>query len=306
MNKVVVGLLTYNRNELLEQALLSLSRIIVPTDLVVSVVVCDNFKLNHAKVVIEKQKLDFSVEYLYEDKKGIPFARNKVVDYAINEGANYVAFFDDDEEVDYKWLQNLYDTILNYNADVSVGRVISIYSEEVDEWVVQSGFFDERRKKTGSNLRYAATSNILYSIKIFKDWGLRYDEKFQFTGGTDNFLAADILRTGGKIVYTDESIVREIVASHRATFKWMYLRKFRCGANDIMYFRRLKKNGFKALLTIGKYGLMSILRILLNTINLLLTFKKTYAYKVAFETALTIGYIAGIFNLKYEEYKKPV
>lgn len=306
MNKIIIGLLTYNRVDLLSKALSSLSCISIPKNSLVEVVVCDNYKDGHAQDVIDSSDLPFNITYVYEKNHGIPFARNHIVNFCLDKKSDYLVFFDDDEEVDSQWLVNLFETTVEYDSDVTVGRVVRTYDGLISKEIMMTGYFDDKRKQTGSKLRYAATSNILYKMKVFREWKLQFDIKFPFTGGTDNFLAADIIRKNGKIIYCDNSIVRESVAVHRASFKWIYLRRFRCGSNDIEYFRRLHVSQLKLLLVILKYSFISFKRLIEHLLKFVLTLKKYHAYNLCFEFALLCGYIAGIFNFSYQEYRNPI
>jgi len=93
-NKIVIGLCTYYRNELLDGALESLSRIDLPTDVEVECVLVDNDPEGGARPVFEyyADAFPFKAHYFVEQKQGLVCARNRVLDEALKLGATEIAF----------------------------------------------------------------------------------------------------------------------------------------------------------------------------------------------------------------------
>ena len=306
MKKVVVGIITYNRNELLLKALRSFVQSEGLSEMNISLVVVDNYKDNHAKEILSSVNLPFNGVYLFEKEQGIPFARNAVVDKAIDLEADYLAFFDDDEEVDPLWLRELTRFHIKHGHEVSIGRVESIYSDSVASWVRESDFFERKRSDTGRMMRYAATSNILYDMKIFTDWNLRFDERFALSGGTDNYLAAEILVKKGIILYCDEASVSEIVPAHRAQLGWILKRIYRSRANDVTYFRILHKSHCKYFTLTLKKTTEELFLSFRYFFLFVCTFNSMNIVKSIFSLVSILGYISGLVGLRYNEYKKPI
>lgn len=306
MNKVVIGIITYNRNELLEKALISLRKCSIPDNYIVRLVVCDNYISDSTRKVVESISFKFPCEYLLENKQGIPFARNKIVERAIELDANYLMFFDDDEQVDPSWISEIIRFHANNNSEATIGRVESIYSENVPNWIKDSKYFEKKRAKTGKQKRYAATSNIIYDLKIFKDWKLRYDERFALSGGTDNYLAAEILYKGGSILYCDEALVTEEVPAHRANIHWILKRIYRSRVNDVRYLKILHKSLLKSIFIVFKKIIEEANKSLQCLMIYMITFDKSNSAKSLFHLMSILGYIGGLFGLKYQEYRKPV
>ena len=95
---------TYNRPDLLARTLSSIQRAIKPADLLLKIIVVDNNsnsisqKLNYNLV---KSVKDIESSYLIEMHQGRSWAINSGITHS---NANYVAFIDDDEEIDINWI----------------------------------------------------------------------------------------------------------------------------------------------------------------------------------------------------------
>src|SRR5690606_31942716 len=91
---------------------------------------------------------DLDVQYRVEERQGIPFARNAVLE-AFQEFGDVLAFVDDDEEVTSSWLSRLLTTWSSTGADVVAGPVLPLFEEEPPSWVVRGGLFNRKRMATG-------------------------------------------------------------------------------------------------------------------------------------------------------------
>lgn len=306
--KIAIGIITYNRNDLLHLALDSLLYLKPVPGVKVELIVVDNYKENHALEILKSFNFPFTATYLFEKNKGIPFARNSVIEKALSIGATKLAFIDDDEQVDSYWLFNLYNGHLKFKADVTIGRVLSVYGEEIPRWVILSSFFEKSRRRTGGGVNHAATCNVMYSIHVFKNWGLRFSQDFATDGGTDSLLAREIIGRSGKIVYVDDAIVREEVPAHRAKIKWILLRVYRCRANDVIQIRLapsplVKMELFRFLFSTLRQHLP---RAIYYSLVGGLFMKKIYLFKGAISLANIVGVLGGVFKISYKEYDKPI
>ena len=61
------------------------------------------------------------INLIEEHEIGIPYARNKALENAIDRRFNYLAFIDDDCTAEEFWLNGMISTITNFGADVSQG-----------------------------------------------------------------------------------------------------------------------------------------------------------------------------------------
>jgi glycosyltransferase involved in cell wall biosynthesis len=98
---VSVVIATRNRAESLKDTLASLTRQSRKPD---EVVVVDNASSDHTRDVALKFVDSLNLKYVYEAKRGIPYARNAGIQ---NAGGDIIAFVDDDCVADENWLKNL-------------------------------------------------------------------------------------------------------------------------------------------------------------------------------------------------------
>lgn len=170
---------------------------------------------------------NIDVEYLREPVPGIVAARNAGL---AGSTEPLVAFIDDDEYPDARWLRTLRDCLARSGADAVWGPVVSVFPPETPAWVHQGGFFSRSRYATGTIFDQAATNNVLVrraSIdKLAHPW---FDESFSESGGSDSHLFHRIHNAGGSIVWCDEAIVYEDVPLSRMSLPWLRQRARRTG-----------------------------------------------------------------------------
>lgn len=152
--RISIGIITYLRPAGLERLLRSLNALTFeypPPEL--DVVVVDNDPNASARAVCERFRpaSRWPLTYVTEPRRGIPQARNRVVQEAAD--ANFIAFIDDDEVPTPDWLNRLLHAQRTYSADVVSGPVLPVFPDEGMHWMARSGFFDRPRYPTGHATR---------------------------------------------------------------------------------------------------------------------------------------------------------
>lgn len=223
---VVIAVLTYQRPEgllatvprLLEQAASSK----MPT----SVLVIDNDPNGSARQTVE----DFNsakLRYANETRPGISAARNR----ALAEASEFdlLVFIDDDEVPVENWLNLLLVQYLDSGADAVAGTVVSEYAHEPSDWINAGEFFERPRLETGARLTVAATNNLLLDLRKIRAYGLDFDERFGLSGGSDTLFTRQLVKRGGKLVWSEDAIVIDMVPAARLTRNWVLRRALRSG-----------------------------------------------------------------------------
>ena len=190
-------------------------------------VVVDNDTEPSARSVVEEYAASHPVRYAHEPRPGIAAARNRGLDETSQ--ADVVVFIDDDERPQPGWLTALLDTYRSTGATGVAGRVVSTFDGPVDPWIVAGGFFDRLRRPTGAPVPVVATNNLLLDARTIRDWGLRFDETFGLSGGSDTVFGLEVLQRGGSLVWCDEAVVVDVVPPGRLTRSWVLRRAFRSG-----------------------------------------------------------------------------
>lgn len=230
MHTIVIAIITYKRPEALVNCIRSLKNIIIPENAEVSLLVVDNdIERSAAEIVFElTPEFPFEVEYIVEENKGIPHARNKVLSHCKNK--DYIAFIDDDETAEREWLKCLYNTAIKYDADIVQG-LINYQFEEGFEHLSNIDIFANHAAATGEILDTAWTNNVLFSTKVYKNLGLRFDTSFSKRGGSDRHFFCYACSINKKIVMCREAIVNAPITGSRTSWKWIAMRNIRVGAN---------------------------------------------------------------------------
>lgn len=224
---VVLAVATYRRPSLLRELLPVLVRQACRLDRPCQVVVVDNDPAESARSVVD----EFSDEVVYalEPRPGIAAARNRALDVAADLLAAAVVFIDDDETPTDSWLQTLVNAWSAWEVAAVVGPVVSHFEGEVERWVVAAPTFRRPRRKSGDKLPSAATNNLILSTDVLLRHGLRFDDDFGLSGGSDTMLTRTLVSLGEEIRWCDEAEVREQVPAERATRAWIMRRHRRSG-----------------------------------------------------------------------------
>jgi len=190
------------------------------------VVIVDNDEAESARALVTTWA-DRGVDYVAEHRPGIAAARNRALDEAAD--ADLLVFLDDDEEPGDGWLATLVSAWLQWRCAAVSGPVISRFDGPVDAWVAACATFKRRRLETGSQLDGAATNNMLLDLRQLSAIGLRFDDRFGLTGGSDSMFTRTLAKRGGVIRWCDEAVMFETVPQQRATRDWALKRKRRSG-----------------------------------------------------------------------------
>lgn len=136
MMDVSVVLCTYNRGELLANALQSLHKQ-KTNGISYEVIVVDNNSTDHTKELVRRfVNSDPHFRYLFEPKQGLSHARNAGIAAA---QSDLIVFTDDDIEFADDWVQQNFETGQKFpDADYFGGKVLPIWPGPVPSWVKHS------------------------------------------------------------------------------------------------------------------------------------------------------------------------
>src|SRR4051794_5614490 len=161
---ISVCVCTFKRAELLARLLTKLRSQITEGEFTFSVVVADNDAEQSASPLVEEfsRASDLKISYCVEPRQNIALVRNKALQTA---AGDMIAFIDDDEVPDAKWLWNLFDTCRAFQADGVLGPVKPYFDHDPPAWVVKGGFFERPDYPTGYELRWneCRTGNVLFN-----------------------------------------------------------------------------------------------------------------------------------------------
>ncbi len=192
------------------------------------IVVVDNDSAGSARSVVAPSFSGFPTRYAVETTKGIPAVRNRALDESTD--FRLLAFIDDDELPLAGWLRALVETWEAFEHPAAVmGRVVSIFAEDVDPWVTASGLFQRPQRPTGTEISVAATGNLLLDLDQVRARGVRFDESIGLGGGSDTMFSTLLASTGARMVWCNESVTEDTVEPERQTRAWALKRAYSHG-----------------------------------------------------------------------------
>jgi glycosyltransferase involved in cell wall biosynthesis len=238
--RVAVGVCTAVRAQMLAHCLDAIGGQMVPASVEVHVVVVDNEAEPRSEGLVRAfaARCPFPVHYIHEPRRGIPQARNAVLDSCRRLGADWIAFTDDDCWVSPLWLESLLEAARRHNADAVYGRREFVFPLPSPFWAMAP---DQGRYMEGQTLPYAATHNVLFAAWLIDDGppaGLRFDETLAHGEDTDYFHRAACL--GARIVYSHAPVVYETVSPERSTLSYQARRAYYYAASRSSFHRRYK------------------------------------------------------------------
>ncbi len=238
---IAIGLCTYKRPSLLQLALQSLDKLNLPDNIQITVIVVDNDFKKSAQSLVQKaqKKKSFPIEYHTETQKGIPFARNKIIEKALLIHADAIAYLDDDGQAHQNWLIKLLDYYRQGKEMIVTGPQHCLLPKITPDWAKKSEFFQALSFPSGTSRPWAATHNVLFPIVLVKDMGLRFDTNFLIGTGEDQLFFMEAVKKGMQIIWVEEAEVWEKPTSDRISIRWVLLRNFKYSSQGNRLYRKL-------------------------------------------------------------------
>lgn len=271
---VLIAIPTCRRPRSLDRLLTSLMAQETPPDCDLGVLVVENDPGRAGIDVAARysdRRADMPVSTCIETRQGIPHARNRALDEARASRADLLLFLDDDETADADWLARLIEHCRLTGADLAGGPVYAIHSERhltrlqdylfrgVERWYEVRQIRNERRASRG-RIPVILTNNWSLDMGFQRRTGLRFDERFRITGGSDADFHARAIVAGARATWCHEARVREIIDPERLRPSYIFAR---ARQQAISHFER--RNGANRPMTALKQLLAAPFLALLGT-----------------------------------------
>ena len=238
--RVAVCVATRNRRVMLARLLTSLSELLIPDGVSPLFVIVENNQLPGSRDVVDGyQKLFDRAElvYILEPEIGIPFARNRAKDVALENGADLILFVDDDETVAADWLMNLVAAQTATGCDLVGGPVYARFDEPATgilDRILRNGIRNrfvrvanraKRRAHAGNaDMITVVTSNWLGTARLFTDYGLCFDTNLRFSGGSDTKFCREVRAKGLHVGWAPDAHVYETIPAERLSLSYQFQR----------------------------------------------------------------------------------
>ena len=301
-NQLVIGIPTYKRPLMLEKLVLSIYASQINQDLIgtINLVVVDNDIERTAESVIMELKNKcippFNLRYFNYPKKGLTHVRNEILKQSLNLKPDYIAFVDDDEYVTDTWLNELIKTMIHMNADIVQGPNLPVFEKKVPEYIAR--WFHVQNFESNTKMELVESNNLLIKSKFLIDHNLRFDPRFDQTGGEDTFFGVQAIQKGARVFWSHDAIVYETIPEKRATLKWLMRRTYRA-ASTFTYILKLKKS----YVMLFRKFVISIIYLIFGICSLVfLPFSNKHKYLGLIKISEALGGFAGMLNIRYKEY----
>ena len=264
-SKVVIAICTYNGENRLEKILNSAIKIKYDN---YCVVVVDNNSSDKSQNVIEKYQ---TIKLVVEKKRGIANARNKALDMCTDD-VDYLAFLDDDEEVECDWINKMLEVFKKGRNIIAVGGpYIPVYEKKKPAWMPEN-FFAYRKDFKGieiSEKPNLITGNAMIDWRKAQNLGIRFDSDLGYNGqvlisGEDVAFFNDLVKGNNLFGFTEYAAVKHYIDKRKLTFKWITRRNFfegvtqyyRFGKKEVVHsFFQLPLKIVRVILALGTFDL---------------------------------------------------
>lgn len=221
---VSIVVCTHNRAEMLRGALESLSRIDIGADFSCELVVIDNNSSDATPQVFDEVATQFSypVRRIFESQPGVVYARNRGVAEAQGE---WIAFFDDDQLADPRWLCELLD-MASQKQCRCVGGAVHLRLPEglnrdlspVSRMLLGETVGMDAPRQFDHRVT-ACCGNLLIHRSVFDEVGL-FDPAFN-RRGEDTDLYLRMHHAGIAAWFTPAAIVHHVTPASRLTDEYL-------------------------------------------------------------------------------------
>lgn len=297
--RVAICALTYMRPTGLRRLLAGVAALDRPEHTTISVVIVDNDPAESARSIVDEHRdaFPFALHYVPEPRRGIATARNAAVE-AARTRADLLAFIDDDEWPDPRWLVELLTVRAATGADVVTGPVAEVFDEPPPAWVLDGKYFARRRHADREAIRYATTSNVLIDLACVPDDP--FDTAFDLSGGEDTHLFAELRERGVSIAWADAAWVSESIPPSKVSPRWILRREYRRGQTLSLSMRRRDQRLWRVVRRIGN----ALVQVAAGTATAIVGVPKGRfgILRGAHRVVFGLGMLTGMLGLRYREY----
>lgn len=246
--KIILCVCTCGRPEMLASCLSALAQLQTVTSWSLEILVIDNnakpmMGQDHANLA---RLVPFPIRFVHEPEPGIPFGRNKALQEALTQNADWIGFIDDDEEVDNQWLFEMHKASKTYDTPILHG-----WTQSRPDDRFQSIFappLPSNKRSPGALLKMAGTDNVLFRVSILGhgEDELRFDEQMRYLGGSDIDFFQRAVEQGHQIVWVPQAIARETIPPSRLSLGYQLARS-RSVATSHAYISAKRHGALKSL-----------------------------------------------------------
>lgn len=291
---ICIGIPTCGRPDGLTKLLHSLNAMIRTPN--IKVVVIDNQGGQDCARSIVKQLRDgfhFDLYIEAEERKGISFARNRILQIAFEEyKSDYLAMIDDDEVVDKNWIYELVSCALRFDADVVTGKIVPSFQGIVSDEIKNLKIY--QRDKFGEEGLIKGFDNtgamLLARLAWFRAGSPYFDTNFK--RGEDTEFLYRLKRRDLRFAFSNRAVSYESYTDERVTNSWIKSRTILYGNVQMKILIKHRR----ALILLAQCFYALALIIILSPLKLLLRERPVACNQISLKLYRQVGKIQGILR----------
>ena len=256
IERIAVCITTVGRHGMLVDAMKACAAATPPATTLIDLIVVDNDVAGTARPIVEKFSANnpFPVTYAIEPRRGLAEVRNRGIQLALERGARWLAFIDDDSQPHPDWLDRLVTVLRSEGAKLVGGANIfeapkapmTAWQQFICRGLVDGSYrrYCRQRDRMPRDKVTIVTGNWCADLDWIKDKALRFDPRYSATGGEDTAFDRSMRATGAKVLFVPESIVVETVPVARISLRYQFKRLMMSGITKYNYYRRFRGPAF--------------------------------------------------------------
>ncbi len=182
------------------------------------IVIVDNERSEETRHLVAAARL--GAGYEVEPRRGISYARNRILDVALATDADWIVMLDDDQTVPPDWLEAMLFAQMKTQADV----VHSV----VDFLLPDGSLFPQPKPSWKAGVEFTTTNGVMFRRALIapEALGLRFDLRFGLSGGEDRFFFIQATQQGMMIALCPLVSATEKLHAERIGFRPQFRREF--------------------------------------------------------------------------------
>lgn len=303
MPKVVVGIATYKRPQMLRRLLGAIEKFETNAD--VEVLVVDNDAVGRQGLAVAKEfrssGYPFAIVEVLVETQGLTYSRNAILEVGFSDPTvEFVAMMDDDQWPEPHWLEALLEVQKETSADIVGAAVWPEFETIPPKWALKSRVYVLDTTTTGTVDILTGNGGVLIARNFIKllpaPW---YDHEFATTGGEDVDLFWRLRAVGGRFARAAGAVIYETFPASRLTLRWALTRAYRAGNTDMRVAMRYRRG----LRDAAKEGLKMCGAFVVASTSLLLFFWSSGRRIDALcKMCRAAGKFAALQGARYNEY----
>lgn len=160
---------------------------------------------------------------------GYSVNRNAVLEAAESDDVTHLCWIDDDEVPEPDWLAELIRVSDEHDAAITLGPVRRLWPDDTPAWIRRANLPERADYDEGPCDDAGRTGNCLFDLRAVALRHLRFDAKYNLTGGEDVEFIRRARSLGAVVAWAPRAVVHESASREMFNSRWYVERAWRTG-----------------------------------------------------------------------------